>query len=103
MGERLVKPGHYDWEKDRKRVNLSKWPHAAWGIPGQGRWVAQGVTAWPFAMDIPPIEEALRYPGELASARAVRGFLTRLRRGRLRRPKSFEQALEKHIRRMERG
>ena len=100
IGERLVKPGDYDWEKDRKAVNPKKWPHAAWGIPGQGRWVAQGVTDWPFEMDIPNIQDALRYPGELASARAVKGFLKRLRQGTLRRPASFERALEKHIKRM---
>ena len=109
IGLRLRRPAEYDWEKDlRHPVKPGRsWPKAGWGGPGPGgkmvAYEARGITQWPFGMRLKPLDQVLQYPGTPLSPKATRGFLDRLRKGRLRRPPGFEQLLEAHIARMERG
>lgn len=71
------------------------WPNAAFGGP-TGRFVVDAGT-WPVARPRTSLPEFLRFEPNLLSARATRGFLTRLRQSGLRRPADFDRALEAHL------
>jgi DNA (cytosine-5)-methyltransferase 1 len=77
------------------------WPNAAFGGKGK-RWMAEGVTEWPRAVNVPPLAEFLRSEPKLLSAKATEGFLTRLRASSLRYPVEFEAALTAHLSQMKR-
>ena len=82
-------------ECTRALANKGSWPDAAFGSKGNRREVF--VSTWPVAAQHISLTKFLHYPIKPLSQRATLGFYTRLKRGRLRYPKEFAEALEKHL------
>ena len=72
------------------------WPRAAYGQKNRRKAVA--VSAWPTAKMHPPILDFLHHETEPLSARATRGFRSRLEKSRLRYPPEFLRDLKRHER-----
>jgi DNA (cytosine-5)-methyltransferase 1 len=77
----------------------SPWPDAAFGTL-DGRF-AVSVSRWPASRARPSLQQFLQFEATPLSARATRGFYSRLRQGGLRRPADFDRALEAHLERLE--
>lgn len=107
-----VTVGVTDWLADSLTANLSaerdfaldidgepigvKWPNAAWGVAGAPPVAVEASTfpvqrTYKHLLDVAPAEEM-----QPLSTRAAAGFLSRLRRGSLRRPAAFEQDVADH-------
>lgn len=82
-----------------KLPKSAPWPDAAFGGPG-GRF-SVSVSRFPVARERPDLEAFLTYPARPLSARATRGFLSRLERSSLRYPPEFASALDYHLMRLE--
>jgi len=100
LGERLASPRPWDEGANHVLGPEAKWPAAAW-FDGQRR---RGLllSPWPVAEPAEDLQRFLQHQGKLLSARATAGFLTRLQRSSLRRTPGFDQAVERHLRFMER-
>ncbi|MGJ4727888.1 DNA cytosine methyltransferase [Luteimonas sp. SDU101] len=95
IGRRMRKPGHLaDFETFPLHDNR-RWPVAAWNV-GEGR-VGTVASEWPLERPTPSLEAFLKHAPSLLSARATGGFLGRARQARLRFPKGFLAAIEKHL------
>lgn len=77
----------------------SAWPKVAWNV-GDGRFTAP-LSTYPTAKTGAPLHEFLRFPMRPLSHKATTGFLHRTRKGTLRFPRGFIDALERHQHRME--
>lgn len=95
VGERLRSPGIYDPTWDDVLPDGAPWPRAAWN-DGTGRRRAD-VSSWPVHIEREPLHDFLDYEPALLSARATAGFLDRARRGSLRFPEGFLEALDSHL------
>lgn len=98
IGFRLRAPCPYDDSWDAPLVEGARWPRAAWGDK-KGRFQAR-VSSYPCALEAPAFGRFLEFEGKDLSAKATRGFLSRLRSGSLRRPPWFEDVLERHLQRV---
>jgi DNA (cytosine-5)-methyltransferase 1 len=98
IGLRLRYPGYYDASNDVPITPSKPWPRAAWS-DGRDRYVSW-VSTWPMRNAGIPLHRFLRFPGDLLSAKATGGFLSRARNSRLRFPKGFLEAVEVHLNRM---
>jgi DNA (cytosine-5)-methyltransferase 1 len=98
VGERLLDPRPYDGTLDTSLPPDSPWPMAAWG--SAGIWHRADVSAWPVRVERQHLESFLQFEPSLLSARATAGFLSRMRRSSLNFVSGFEEAVERHLRRM---
>src|SRR5690606_4636679 len=99
IGLRLVLPGEYDDSWDSPLPKGAPWPGAAWNM-GEGRHAAV-LSPFPFLVEGPPIHDFLQSPPKDLSPKATAGFLSRARKGSLRFPPGFLEALANHLERME--
>lgn len=99
LGERLLKPGSYDTERDRQLAPAGGWPRAA-RYDGDTRSAVE-INAYPLWRDREPLHLFLRHPGKLLSARATRGFLSRTEQSTLRFAPGFQDRLRSHLQMME--
>ena len=95
IGRRLAKPGNYVGEGAAAIKPGTPWPNVAWSM-GAGRFTSD-LSAWPVRKEPQPIDEFLRYSPKLLSPRATAGFLKRARKGSLRFPEGFLDAVEAHL------
>ena len=98
LGKRLRHPRQYDASGDTKLNRGQPWPKSAWCVDGECR--AADVSTWPVARPSPRLEDFLRYPPRLLSARAAGGFYSRARKSNLRFPDGFLPSVKHHIVRM---
>lgn len=98
LGSRLAHPGEYDGREDAPLAEGAPWPRAAWNM-GHGRFIANR-SAYPLRIEAPPLHEFLQFPTKDLSVKATAGFLSRARRGSLRFPPGFLEALDEHLARM---
>ena len=84
------------------RLDSSKpsWPRAAFGSSA-GSWTALA-SNWPVSSKPLSLLEVIGEDRMPLSRRATHGFLSRLRRSRLRRPEWFDRELERHLARADR-
>lgn len=96
-GRRLRTPLEYDDALDAgpTRAHGRRWPRAAYAVDGKRR--AVNVSDWPIHAPFTPLADFLRYPTRDLSERAASGFLERARRGSLRFPNGFLDAVEAHL------
>jgi len=73
----------------------SAWPRAAFSDDG-GAWAVE-VSTWPVAKPAKALQDFLKFPTKPLSHRALEGFLSRLSRGNLNRPKAFDRDLQRAI------
>ncbi|HWV38664.1 MAG TPA: DNA (cytosine-5-)-methyltransferase [Vulgatibacter sp.] len=99
LGYRLAVPGKYDGAGDAPLAVGDPWPKAAWNM-GEGRHVAN-LSAYPLRIEAEPLHRFLQYPTKDLSLRATSGFLARTRKGSLRFPEGFLEAVEEHLAKME--
>lgn len=100
LGQRLANPGGFDL-RDVQPVQRPgrAWPKVAWNV-GEGVMTSQ-LSPWPVRRKRKPLSEFLKYPTELLSARATAGFLKRAKKGTLRFPDGFIEAVESHLARVQ--
>jgi DNA (cytosine-5)-methyltransferase 1 len=98
IGRRLRKPGRLLEFETWPLQDNRRWPTAAWNV-GQGRTGAD-ISEWPLKRAARPLEEFLKHQPALLSARATGGFLGRARQAKLRFPKGFLAAVERHLERV---
>lgn len=102
IGRRLRTPREYvSATTDRPLKVGDVWPRAGWGGAGQRHGVA--LSTWPVRRSGPPLQDFLRYPGELLSEKATAGFLARARASTLRIPAGFLESVGAHLDRMRRA
>ncbi|MDE0422433.1 MAG: DNA (cytosine-5-)-methyltransferase [Gammaproteobacteria bacterium] len=97
IGDRLNSAGEYDASGDLPWKPNDPWPGAAWNA-GSGRFVAER-TEFPLRR---PRGRLSAYKTEAwpdLSVRALRGFVTRARKGNLRYPPGFLERLERAMKR----
>jgi len=95
LGRRLRWPMPYDHRRDRLDFDGAPWPLAArWD--GKRR-IAVDIGTFPVRRRRPHLHEFLTFPGTPLSPRAIRGFLARARRSRLRFPDGFLERLENFL------
>jgi DNA (cytosine-5)-methyltransferase 1 len=94
IGRKLRSPGAYDATNDPPLVRKGAWPNAAWNV-GDGRHRSTA-SRWPFSTEPTPIHDFLEFAHKPLSARATKGFLSRLRSSSLRYPTWFVGVLERH-------
>lgn len=99
VGRRLAAPGLAAVPADLPLAPGSKWPAAAWGDGRRRYGVRLGI--WPVARPAPPLAAFLERPGTPLSARATRGFVTRLQRSSLRLDPAFVAAVAAHLARID--
>lgn len=95
LGNRLARPGAYDFDRDQSLEEASRWPRAA-RFDGEKRH-AVSINSYPCWVDRKPLADFLRYPGNPLSVRATRGFLSRTERSTLRFAPGFKQRLRRHL------
>lgn len=100
LGRRLASPGSYDTALDVGPVGQA-WPKAARSTAAGA--VEVSASQYPERRERPPLHVFLQRPGDLLSARATRGFLSRTERGSLRFVPGFIDAVRTHLARMEGG
>jgi DNA (cytosine-5)-methyltransferase 1 len=99
IAKKIIEPMPYDSSKDKRLLNIKDWPKAAWGIKGvRGSSLS---SVFPASFRRSDLETFLKYPRNLLSIKATRGFLRRLEAGGLRYPRYFEEKIRNHIRVME--
>ena len=82
-----------------KKIANPVWPNAAWGIDGTRS--SSSASVFPASFRRSDLETFLKYPRNLLSVKATRGFLNRLQAGGLRYPGYFEDEIRNHIQAME--
>ncbi|MEW6319512.1 MAG: DNA (cytosine-5-)-methyltransferase [Acidobacteriota bacterium] len=99
VGERLAAPGEFDQSKVSETIRPGVvWPKAALGGPGREAH-AVAVSMWPVNYERPHLADFLRYTMAPLSARAARGFKSRLENSSLRYPEEFGRAVSAYVRR----
>jgi DNA (cytosine-5)-methyltransferase 1 len=101
LGENLANPGAFSLEGVRDITKERAWPTNAWNV-GEGRFTAE-MSEFPVRKHRKALDEFLNYAPKLLSPKATAGFLKRLEKGNLRFPIGFVEALEKHLRAMEKA
>jgi DNA (cytosine-5)-methyltransferase 1 len=87
-----AKPKHLRFET--RRLAAGPWPRAAFGTT-DGRF-AVAVGSFPMLKKRASLVDFLRYPPKPLSLRGIEGFIGRLKKGNLRYPPEFMEALERH-------
>jgi DNA (cytosine-5)-methyltransferase 1 len=100
IGEQLARPQSYDGADGEPIENGRAWPAAAWFDGTRRRKVALGT--WPVSREGDGLTRFLKEPGVMLSLRATGGFYARIRKSSLRFKPGFVEAVERHLRRMER-
>lgn len=95
LGERLALPGDFRLRGVEPLAAGQAWPTSAWNV-GEGRFTAQ-LSEWPRRDPSGSLASFLLYEPKPLSAKATAGFLERARRGQLRFPVGFLQALDRHL------
>ena len=100
IGRRLTEPGSYDSGRDTPVDPDGSWPNAAWNVDCRPdtRRVAVGVTEHPVRRRRGRISAFATEHWPDLSERALRGFTTRAREGRLKYPAGFLETLEANLR-----
>ncbi len=98
VGERLMRPGRHDTDRDGDLAAATRWPPAA-RFDGTRRF-AVAISTHPALAPRPALDAFLRHPGKPLSLRAASGFLDRLGRTRLRLPEGFVDRVADHRARM---
>ncbi len=94
-----LNPTDYDDSLDFEIPSGGRWPHAGWGESGMR--FASTKSEHPVWRKAPPIENFLKFPPKMLSARACRGFLGRFENGNLRERVDLTEALQAQIRILE--
>lgn len=92
IGERLNDPGTYDERDDVPLDPENRWPSAAWNVAG--RRMAATASEFPLRKRRGRLSAFNTDTWPDLSARALRGFTSRARAGRLAYPAGFVEALE---------
>lgn len=95
LGRRLQSPGTYEALVTSAFPSAGRAPRAAWFDGRERRAVTIGTD--PVAMRPPHLESFLRYEGDLLSARATAGFLSRTAVAKLKFAPGFLDAVERHL------
>ena len=100
IGRRLTEPGSYDSGSDAPLDPDGSWPNAAWNMNCRPdtRRVAVGATEHPVRRRRGRISAFATEHWPDLSERALRGFTTRARKGHLKYPAGFLEALEANLR-----
>lgn len=93
IANKLCNPKVYDFSCDKPIKD--KWPKAAWSM-GRGRFESMS-SDWPVDREVPSIGEFLNYHPKFLSKRATNGFISRARKGNLKYPDGFLDALDKYL------
>ena len=93
VGHRIVEPGE-PVSVGVAMKSQARWPNAAWGSAGSGRWVVP-ISKRPLSSTFSLMETVPSL--NPLSARATAGFLSRARRGKLRFSEGFLEALQAHL------
>ena len=99
IAKKIVNPAPYDYSKDKRLTGVKVWPKAAWGIDGKRS--SSSASVFPASFRRSDLGTFLKYPRNLLSVKATRGFLSRLQAGGLRCPGYFEDEIRNHIQAME--
>ena len=99
IGHRLTEPGCYKGRGDAPLDPDGSWPNAAWNMDDhrEGRRVATGVTEHPVRRRRGRISAFATDHWPNLSERALRGFTQRARKGSLKYPPGFLDALEANL------
>lgn len=95
LGKRLARPKAFSLEGTQPLIRKGAWPDAAWNV-GEGRFTAR-ISAWPSHTKVCPLAAFLKSPTKPLSSRAASGFLKRTKKGTLRFPPGFLDALGRHL------
>jgi DNA (cytosine-5)-methyltransferase 1 len=98
VGRRLREPQVYDPSDDVPVGRGERWPLAGWCLGGKVH--RADVSKWPVRATAPHLANFLKYPTTPLSARATAGFLKRARKGNLRFPDGFLEAVDQHLKRV---
>jgi DNA (cytosine-5)-methyltransferase 1 len=96
IGMQLNSPASYDRARDRAFPDAGKLPRAA-RYDGKNRFAVE-IGPDPLGSRPPSLAEFLHHSGDMLSARATAGFLSRTRVAKLRFPPGFIAAVEAHLR-----
>ena len=97
IGNRLNAPGEYNSQEDREFVSDESWPNAAWYM-GERRMVAM-VSEYPVYSRRGRLSAVATEKWPNLSKRALTGFTTRAREGKLKYPSGILEALEENLKR----
>ena len=92
LGRRLVEPRPYEGEFDERLARYERWPRAAWGSPGKGRFRVER-SHWPIRTPTPSLSDFLEHEGNPLSVRAASGFRNRFEASSLRKSGDFKDNL----------
>jgi DNA (cytosine-5)-methyltransferase 1 len=95
VGRRLARPGKGQLNRGNAISKNGPWPPAACG-DSKGVWEVKA-SSWPIARKWHRILDFLRFPTLPLSARATAGFLSRVKKGRLRLAQGFLADLAHHF------
>ena len=101
LGARLSQPGFYFGDLDMPWPTKTAWPKAA-RYDGKRR-IAVNIGPYPVWQKRKPLHKFLKYEGAKLSVRATAGFLSRTKTSSLRFPAGFLDAVQAHLRAMERS
>ncbi len=96
VGECLAKPRDFAVSEVSEVREGCSWPTNAWNV-GEGRFTSAAVSEFPVRRKAKPLLSFLKHEPELLSERATAGFLKRTRKGTLRFPDGFIEAVEAHL------
>jgi DNA (cytosine-5)-methyltransferase 1 len=100
LGRRLAKPGRFAEPAETEVIRRGRsWPRVGWNV-GNGRFTGD-TSSWPVQRKRTSLAEFLDHPVVPLSWKATAGFLTRARRGTLRFPPGFLDAVAAHLSLME--
>lgn len=95
IGSRLMAPSEYEKSRDGRVLNRGDWPRAARFDGAHRREVH--ISAFPKWRKRKPLQNFLRYPSNLLSARATAGFLSRIEKSSLRFVPGFKERVRSHL------
>lgn len=95
LGNRLINPGSFDRSFNKQEWLGRTWPDAAYGEGSKVYEVA--ISDFPEHQSYQSLDEFLKYPLKLLSAKATNGFLSRAKSGKLRFAEGFLDAAERHL------
>ncbi len=96
IGQRLMAETQtYDETSDVRLTRGDRWPNAAWGGDGHASYVE--ASRWPVRKSRPHLDDFMRFPIKMLSAKATAGFLDRAEHSTLRFPDGFLKAVRKHL------
>lgn len=101
IGKKLRSPESYDDSADLRLDGGASWPDAAWALEPGERFVSTA-SRWPLNVVGQSLADFLEFEPQLLSERATAGFLSRARTSTLRFPAGLIDALEAHLKSMQR-